>query len=592
VEYRILGALRVCDNGAEIAVRGGRDAALLALLLLHANEAVSSDELVDQLWEEPPASATKILQNSVSRLRRDLGDGVLVTRRHGYELRVEAGELDADRFAEGLEAGRRALAAGDAQDAASVLGGALALWRGPALADFAYEPFARAEIERLEELRLAALTERIEAELALGRHTEVLGELETLVARHPLHERLCGQLMLALYRSGRQAEALQRYQALRRALVEQLGIEPGRQLQALELEILNQDPSLERPAPAPRANGPAAATGLRRSRRRHLVRGGIVAAAVLSAVAAGLAVAARQTATQTVASGNSVAVVDPATDRVVDRVAVGNLPGPIAAGDGRIWVVNTGDGTVARLNARTGNLQRTHPLTEGNHVGVTAITFGYGSAWAGDGYAGAVTPVDLLSGPRAPVRVDVVVTGDALLLATGSGSVWVVSTRLATVYRLDAGTVRRVAELPVAPTPVGIAAGASGVWLVSVGHSRASGVLTRIDPATSTVAWGLPLPFAPSAVAVGFNSVWVAVNSQDEILRIDPRTRSVTKTIGVGGGPTALAVGEDAVWVANARSATLSRIDPRTNAVVATVPLAGTPQGIASGGGRIWVTGA
>ncbi|HEU0337288.1 MAG TPA: BTAD domain-containing putative transcriptional regulator [Gaiellaceae bacterium] len=591
MEYRILGALRVYDNGAEVAVRSGRDAALLALLLLHANEAVSSGELVDQLWEEPPSSAAKILQNCVSRLRRDLGDGVLVTRRHGYELRVEAGELDADRFAEGLEAGRRALAAGDAKDAASSLGDALALWRGPALADFAYERFARAEIDRLEELRLAALTERIEAELALGRHADVIGELEVLVARHPLDERLCGQLMLALYRSGRQAEALQRYQAQRRVLVEQLGIEPGRQLRALELEILNQDPSLERPEAAPREVAAAPSAASPRPSRRQLVRAGLVAAAALAAAAAGLAVAGRHTVTRAVAPGNSVAIVDPATNEVVDRIGVGNLPGPITAGGGRIWVVNTGDGTVARLSGRTGTLQRTLPLTEGNHVGVTAIAFGSGAAWAGDGFAGAVTPISLLSGPAAPARVDVVVSGDKLLLAAGRGSVWVVSTRLGELTRLDAGTLERVAELPVAPTPVGIAADSSGVWLVSVGRSRASGVLTRIDPATGTVAWRLPLPFAPSAVAVGFDSVWVAVNSQDEILRIDPRTRSVTKTIDVGQGPIALAVGEGAVWVANARSETLSRIDPRTN-TPATIPLAGTPQGIATGGGRVWVTGA
>ncbi len=245
MQYRILGPFHVATDGAEVVVGSGKQRALLALLLLHANETVSTDRLIDQLWGETRAtSSTKVLQNYVSKLRRLLGEGVLITRGRGYELRVEPGELDLDRFNDQVADGRQALAHGDPSGAADALAAALALWHGPPLDDFAYEQFALAEIERLDELRLAVLIERIDADLQLGRHSALIGELETLVAEHPLQERLRGQLMLALYRAGRQAEALHVYQATRRTLVDELGIEPSQELQHLERQILNHDPEL------------------------------------------------------------------------------------------------------------------------------------------------------------------------------------------------------------------------------------------------------------------------------------------------------------------------------------------------------------
>ena len=248
MQYRILGPLVVTADDVEIILGSGKQRALLALLLIHANEPVSTDRLVDELWgASRSTSAAKVIHNYVSKLRRVLGEGVLVTRGSAYELRVEPGELDLDSFNELVEDGRQALAAGDPGRAAAVLGSALALWNGPPLADFAYEQFARAEIERLEGLRLAALVERTDADLQLGRQIAVVAELEALIAQYPLHERLRGQLMLALYRSGRQAEALQVYQETRRTLVDELGIEPAPELQRLERQILNHDPELAVP---------------------------------------------------------------------------------------------------------------------------------------------------------------------------------------------------------------------------------------------------------------------------------------------------------------------------------------------------------
>jgi DNA-binding SARP family transcriptional activator len=245
MEFRLLGPVEAGEPGTTLPLGGAKQRALLAILLLHVNEVVSSDGLADGLWgERPPATAATALQVYVSRLRKLLGPELLVTQAPGYVLRVDPDQVDVRRF-EGLVArAREARSLGRTEEAASLLHSALGLWRGPALADLSFEPFAQAEIGRLEELRLAALEDRIDADLALGRHAELVGELEGLVAQHPLRERLRGQLMLALYRSGRQAEALEAYQAGRRVLVEELGIEPSAQLQRLERAILTQDAGL------------------------------------------------------------------------------------------------------------------------------------------------------------------------------------------------------------------------------------------------------------------------------------------------------------------------------------------------------------
>jgi DNA-binding SARP family transcriptional activator len=244
MDFRLLGPLEVVDDDRAVALGGGRQRALLAVLLLHANEVVSTDRLIDELWgQRPPPTAGKIVQVYVSRLRKELGHDRLVTRSPGYLLRVDRSELDLARFERLVgEAGRA-----DPPSAAAKLRLALALWRGPPLADLAYEPFAQAEIMRLEELRWAARERRIDADLAAGSHSELIGELEALIAEHPLRERLRSQLMLALYRAGRQAEALDAYRHARRELGEQLGLEPSEDLRRLEQAILRQDPALEPP---------------------------------------------------------------------------------------------------------------------------------------------------------------------------------------------------------------------------------------------------------------------------------------------------------------------------------------------------------
>jgi DNA-binding SARP family transcriptional activator/WD40 repeat protein len=256
MDFCILGPLQALDEGRVVTPRGTKQRALLALLVLHANETVSTDRLIDELWgEHPPATAVKTLQVHVSHLRKTLArgsdngaDGIIVTRYHGYELQLEPERLDSYQFEALAGEGRAELAQGRPARAASALERALALWTGPPLADVAYEPFAQREIARLADLRTAALEQLVEAQLELGRHEEVVPQLEALIREHPYRERLRAQLMLALYRCDRQADALQAYHDARRSLVDGLGIEPGERLRELEHAILAQDPTLTVPA--------------------------------------------------------------------------------------------------------------------------------------------------------------------------------------------------------------------------------------------------------------------------------------------------------------------------------------------------------
>ena len=245
MEVRLLGPLEVRDGDRVVALPRRQQRALLAALALRTGEVVPTDRLIEDLWgERPPASATGSLQNTVHALRKLLGRDVLVTQPPGYRLALDRGSVDVYRFEALLAAARKA----DAAERARLLAEAEELWRGSALGDLRDEEFARLEAVRLEELRVTAVEERLDAELALGRHAALVGELDQLVGIHPLRERLRAQLMLALYRCGRQAEALEVYRAARLALADELGLDPSPELQELERRILRQDPELAAPA--------------------------------------------------------------------------------------------------------------------------------------------------------------------------------------------------------------------------------------------------------------------------------------------------------------------------------------------------------
>ena len=372
MEFRILGPLEVLDEEETVRLGAPKQRALLGVLLLHPNEAVSSARLCDELWgERQPPTAEKLVQGYVHALRKKLGADVLVTRAPGYELRLESGSLDLLRFETLIGEARTS----ELEQAVDLRRRALALWRGPPLADVVLEGPERHTLARLSELRLATQIERIEAELELGRAAQLVGELEALAAANPYQERVYAQLMLALYRSGRQADALHAYQTIRRALSDELGLQPGQELRALEAAILRQDDSLTLDADADvtTATGsppsssptepPSPPAAPPRARRSRLVPVLAILIGVAALVAVILVLGRRDPAPIT-APPNSVAVIDSRTNEIVGSVPVGIRPGPIAAGGGFVWVGNLQDRTLSKIDPRTARLRRDGPAEQ------------------------------------------------------------------------------------------------------------------------------------------------------------------------------------------------------------------------------------
>ena len=422
MELRVLGPLEVVEDGRPLAVGRGRQRAVLAMLLLHANEVVSGDRLIDELWgESPPRTATAALHNHVSRLRKALGPEPLETHPPGYLLRVRPGELDLDRFESLIREGRERREAGDHAGASHKLRSALALWRGPALADFTYEPFAQMEIARLDELRVVAFEERIDADLAQGHDAELVSEVEAAIRDHPHRERLRGQLMLALYRGGRQADALEVYRETRQTLDDELGIAPSPTLQRLETSILRQEPALELSMEAPREAPPLEAPP-----------GG-----------PGTAPEIRKTVTVLIASRRSAARLDPEVasredDRFradVRRIAR-RFGGAVASSVGGQVLAVFGIPSVHEddaLRAASSAIELRDDLESDVRIGIATgevLTGASGSAVAPDGppvalaaeLEGAASPAEILVADQTEllVRAD----ADVEPVETASGTAW------------------------------------------------------------------------------------------------------------------------------------------------------------------------
>jgi YVTN family beta-propeller protein len=603
LEFRLLGPLQVRgEDGAAIDLGGRQQRVLVAVLLLHANEVVSVDHLIEALWtERPPASAVKSLQVQISRLRRALeagtGEQRLRTHGNGYLLVVRPDELDVDVFRRLYQEGGRRLANGDPKGAERTLSEALERWRGEPLADFAYDDFAQAEIARLAELRLGAHEERFEAELALGRHAALLADAEALVSAHPLRERLRGQLMLALYRSGRQAEALRMYEEARRRLAEELGLEPSEALKRLQRSILDEDPVLDPPkevieAGEPRPGAPPTAVTARRGDRRSLVLGGLLlAAAAIVAAVLGLT-RDRPSAGLASLNADSLGIIDPATNRLVGEVPVGARPAGNAYAGRALWIANLDDGTVSRVDPDGHRVVRT--VTIG--TAPAAIAAGAGAVWAvgADGIVRRVDPTfNAVSRRIATIKPTSLLTAASAVpaVAVGYGAVWTATGGYFSrprVSRVDTATNEIVATFPTGNAPAGIAIGFRAIWVADAFDNTVS----RIDPSgvvTATIPVGL-VGGGPQAIAVGEGGVWVVDNLDDAVIRIDPTRNAVATRIEVGDGPSAIAVGAHAVWVANSGDGTVSRIDPARNAVVEEIEVGNSPAGIAVAQGSVWVT--
>jgi YVTN family beta-propeller protein len=589
VFFSLLGPLQIVDDGREIALGAPKQRALLALLLLHHGEAVSVESLAEQLWAgEPPATATKAVRVYVGELRKALGADVIITRAGGYAIPLETHETDVEQFRRIASHGRRRLDDGDAAGAAALFREALAIWRGSPLADFRYDDFAQAEIARLEEGRLAALEARIDADLALGREDELVPELQALVREQPLRERLRGQLMLALYRAGRQAEALELYREGRGLLVEELGVEPGRALQDLERAILAHDDSLGHQRR--RSTAPA----VRRRPALLIALGGLlVAAAAATALAVNLTRSGGG-AISSVVHGNSLAAVDPSTGRVVAEVPVGATPTAVAIDNGAVWVLNADDQTISRVNERT-KVVRTLAIG----ATPTDLAAGASGVWVGNGgklaraqFAGAtalaVTRLDPHTGAVA-ANISLPRIGSARSnvaahhIAVAAGSVWAIAPDFSLV-RIDpvrnevTAISRKVAALAVAGAR-------DAVWVLND-----NGALLRVAARSGRVTMRVNVPATElSDLAVGGGSLWATDPFEGTLWRIDPGQHVVERTIDVGVGADSVAFGLGGVWVANSLQGTLSRIDSVSNRVVRTVPLGNTPRAVAVGEALVWV---
>ncbi len=573
MEFAILGTVEARVNGKALELGGGKQRALLAVLLLHPNEAVSRDRLIDALWgEHPPPSVHQSLDSYVSRLRKALGRDRLIRQSGGYVLVVEPGELDLDRFEALLRAAHGAAAAGDTASAATSLHAALGLWRGAALADVLYEPFASAAAERLEERRLGALEERIDVDLAAGNGGQIVPELEALVREHPLRERLLGQLMTALYRAGRQAEALAALQEARHRLASELGLEPGPQLRELERQILQHDPELD--------GGPRRAVlTADRSRRSALIA--IMAAVAVAAAAIGAIVA---TGGGDSPSGGSehesqLVSIDSESNNARESIGLSRAPAGLAAGFGSLWATDPTGQRVIRVDLGSGS--PTDRIAVGAQPG--SVATGGGAVWVGSTVAGSVSRVDPATGALTQtIRLGGANVSD---VEFGDGSVWVADSSDHALIEIEpeTGSVRRTVRLDLAPTALAVRAGL--IWVA--GYER--GVLEEVDSRSGEVVDTVAVGQGPSAVAAGSSGIWVANSLDATVSRIDPTTGSVKATIPVPSGPAAVVATKGSIWVASADVGVLSEIDPRRNEIVSSQRVGGRPSALASTEERIWV---
>ncbi len=561
MRFGVLGPLEVIEHGRSLALGGPKQRALLAILLLHANAPVSRDRLVDGLWgDRPPESPAQTLDTYISRLRKLLGPARVERRAGGYALRVEPGELDLDRF-------ERLAAQGELADA-------LAVWRGPALADLLLEPFASGVAERLEERRLHVVEDRMDADLARGSGTELVAELEWLVREHPLRERLLAQLMLALYRAGRQSAALEAYRHAKRSLAEELGLDPGPQLQTLERQILAHDPVLGTPARGHPTR--------RRARRRWPALAAVAAALAVAGAAAGLVVASGGARSPTgpsdrlgrllaigagsgavahasgflgapsgiATSRGSLWLSDPnagvvlkanaASGAIVDRIPIGGEPGAIAAGGGSIWTASAIGNSVARIDPTTDTVTQTVGLGGGN---VSAIAFARGHLWVADSTDEALVEVDADSG--SPMRTITLVVRPTAL-AVGHEAIWVADYDANSVSEVDLASGQTLATIPVGNGPAALAIDRGLLWV----SNSLDSTVSAIDTETSRVVATVPVGSGPSSLAVVHGDVWVANQYAGTLSQIDSRRKIVNRSVAVGGAPVALTASAGAVWVA------------------------------------------
>ena len=582
MQFRLLGLLEVTgDDGRPVEIVRGHESGLLALLLLHANEALSPERIVDELWAgAPPENARKSVHIYVSRLRKAVGPHRIETTRAGYLFKVDPHEVDVSRFESLATEGREALDRGSPEEAERALDHALALWRVAPLADFRFEGFAQPEARRLEELHDTVVADRVDARIACGRAHLVLDELGELIDRSPLWERPRGQLMRARYLTGRQADALELYRRTRAVLDEELGVEPGPELQRLERQILNQDSELGEPAPPPRP--------LIRQRRFQLIAATTltVAAAVVSVAVAfsqrGEPPSNRPNITNPT---QAISAIDPRTNRVVATTAVGRYPDRIAFDRNAVWVINSQDRTISRLDPRTRLV--VHTFAPGPIV--TDLVVYADALWVTAPLANRLLRLDE-STDEVTSRISM---PNPLWVASGSERLWVGGNTLLSVDPAAAkATVVFDPHFRKNPPsadadPGGIAV--FGRWVFADESGRQ---LFRVDPAASVMKVSRQLHRFGSTtrMVAAHGSLWLTHGDGNDLMRLDPVSLELTLDVHVGSQPVGVAFGAGTLWVANSGDGTVMRVDPASGRILATIRVGGTPYDVAFAHGVVWVT--
>jgi peptide/nickel transport system substrate-binding protein len=580
VEFRILGSISARVDGRELPLGGPKQRGLLAILLLEANERVSRDRLIEGLWgESAPPSAEHTLDGYVSRLRKTLGRDRITRSSGGYVLRVEVGELDLVRFERLALEGHEQLAAGDAAASASSLAAALALWHGLPLADVLEQPFAAWESARLEERRLAVLEERIDADLAAGAASELVGELEALVREHPLRERLLASLMRALYRAGRQAAALEVFRSARRRFADELGIEPGPRLAQLERLILEHDPSLLAEPLAP-----ARIRRRVRQTRRHAAAVLVLVGAVSGATVLVLLTRTHGGGQPRGAASARLSRLDVRTGRLVSVPQLSAAPASIAVGNGSLWIADTSGNDLLRANINTGAVTDRIPLT----AQPGAVAVGAGSVWVASTTGSSVTRVDMTTDSVTQVTP---VGGSVTTLAFVDGALWVGDAADDAVLRVEPRSGQVDQTVTVGVQPSAITAGAGLIWVA--GYD--TGTVVAVDPSSGAPVDSVHVGGGPTALAFAAGSLWVANRLDGTVSRVNPRNVHVAETLSTGSAPVALAAADGSVWVANQASGTITRIDTTRDSVSSTTPIGGRPTALtmaastADKGASVWV---
>jgi len=614
--FELLGPLRVLRHGEPIRLGGRQQRAVLARLIVERNATVSIDRLVHALWgERPRDGAVTTVQTYVSHLREALEPDrprgstsqLLVTEAHGYRLRVEESDVDAGEFERRVAAGRRAMGDHRPADGSAELAAALALWRGEVLADLSDFEFVRETATRFEGMRLTALENRVDADLALGLCQEVAEELDHLTRLHPLREGLHGQRMLALYRCGRQAEALRAYEYLRDRLAGDLGIDPNPEVQRLHLAILRQDPGLvvrepsttlslsasdgagpagpgdrsvsdDRSEVAPQVG--AGASPPRRARStRHAVAVVTVVGLLLGAVVSSSGPPRRHPLSSMLAlAANSVGRLD-ASDVLDAAVAVGQSPAGLAYGAKSLWVANEGAGTVSRLDPRDGRVQQT--VDVGAAPNAVAITGD--DVWVVNGADGTVSRVNALIN-RVVQTIDV--GNQPSAIGAGAGGVWVANTADDTVQRIDPRSGVPGPEIDVGGRPSGVAVAGGTIWV----SNALDGTVSRIDAGSGQPLEPVSVGAGPRGITATPSAVWVANSLELSVSRIDPATGRVVQVLRVGDGPRSVVAAGGYVWVGDEFDGVLQRIDASTNQVSRTLRLGSSLRGLAVVGRSLWVT--